>query len=182
MNEMDIETGTLFSMAALESQPHTFRKEKQERLKFKEKPLILPYSYQFIHFPAELIGVSHGNGSLHLPPLDPQTCPSIQRTEQTQHRGDTWWQHNQNICASLSQTPGWHQWGCGFFPNKSRARWHSDGVCSQHNVLLPALCLGDLGVWQGRAPQQHLQKISNTAVIICSVAAGELREWIYPPP
>lgn len=94
MNEMDIEIDVLFSVAALESQPYTFRREKQERLKFKGKPLILPYSYQFVNFTVELIGVSHGNGSLHLPPALPSNIPlnpeNHSRTGQDQHRGDTW--------------------------------------------------------------------------------------------
>lgn len=42
MNEMDMEIDALFSMVSLESQPYIFRREKQERLKFKEKLLIPP--------------------------------------------------------------------------------------------------------------------------------------------
>lgn len=67
MNEMDMEIDALFSMVSLESQPYTFRREKQERLKFKEKLLILPYSYQFVNFSVEVIEASHGSGSLNLP-------------------------------------------------------------------------------------------------------------------
>lgn len=86
---MDIETDALFSMAALENHPYTFRREKQERLKCKEKPFILPCSYQFVNFPAELIGVSHGSGSLHLHLLSPQTSPSMQRATAEQGRLST---------------------------------------------------------------------------------------------
>lgn len=67
MNEMDMEIDALFSMVSLESQPYTFRREKQERLKFKEKLLIPPCSYQFVNFTVEVIGASHGSGSLNLP-------------------------------------------------------------------------------------------------------------------
>lgn len=87
MNEMDMENDALFSVVSLENQPYTFRRKKQERLKFKEKQLILPCSYQFVNF------TETGSESLNLPPgvssnipLDPENHSS---TEQTQHRGDT---------------------------------------------------------------------------------------------
>lgn len=86
MDEMDIKTDALLSEVSLESQPYIFRREKQERLKLKEKQLILPCSYQFVNFTVELIGLSHGTGSQSI------TCcikhPSQSREPQ-QYRADS---------------------------------------------------------------------------------------------
>lgn len=97
MNEMDMEIDALFSVVSLESQPYTFRREKQERLKFKEKLLIsysysYPYSYQFVNFTVEVIGASHGSGSLNLPnhPVSSNIPPSpSQRITAVQSRLST---------------------------------------------------------------------------------------------
>lgn len=84
---MDIKIDALLSVVSLGSQLYTFRREEQERQKFKERQLILQCSYQFVNFTVELIGVSHGSGSLNPPPavssnlpLDPENHSSTEVT------------------------------------------------------------------------------------------------------
>lgn len=113
MNEMDIKIDALFSMVSLESQPYTFSREKQERLKFKEKPLILPYSYQFVNFTVEVIGASHGSGSLNLPPAVSSNTPPnpSQRITAVQSRLSTEVTLDDNIIRISVPTSPKHQTG-----------------------------------------------------------------------
>lgn len=87
MNEMDMEIDALFSMVSLESQPYTFRREKQERLKFKEKLLIPPVPISLLILLLKWLGHPMAVGLLiYRIILYPQTSLPIQARESQQCR------------------------------------------------------------------------------------------------
>lgn len=66
MNEMDMEIDALFSIFFGEPTLHVQKGETGEA-EIQGKAINSPCSYQFVNFTVEVIGASHGSGSLNLP-------------------------------------------------------------------------------------------------------------------